>query len=87
VARQEKFIGAPLEAKVRLQAGRELYPLLEEYFSELTALFITSQVLLENHSNADLSGRVGAHLGVEVRTVLEMAIGFDAAYPTVCDSQ
>ena len=30
-ARQEKFIGAPLEARVQLSADGELYPLLSEY--------------------------------------------------------
>ena len=30
-ARKEKFIGAPLEARVNLSANGDLYPLLEEY--------------------------------------------------------
>jgi isoleucyl-tRNA synthetase len=46
-ARQEKFIGAPLEARVRLAAGPSVYPLLEKYAKELPALFIVSQVVLE----------------------------------------
>jgi len=37
-ARQEKFIGAPLEARVQLSAGSELYPLLNEYARELPGL-------------------------------------------------
>jgi len=48
-ARQEKFIGAPLEARVNLSANGSLYPLLEEYAQELPALFIVSQVRLNNH--------------------------------------
>ena len=43
-ARQEKLIGAPLEARVRLSANGDLYPLLEEYQAELPGLFIVSQV-------------------------------------------
>ena len=43
-ARREKFIGAPLEARVRLTADSDVYPLLEEYITELPALFIVSQV-------------------------------------------
>lgn len=88
VARQEKFIGAPLEAKVRLQAGKELYPLLEEYLPELPALFITSQVLLENHSDADLSVHVERASGSKCERCWKYstAIGFDPAYPTVCDT-
>ncbi len=34
-ARNEKLIGAPLEARVRLQADGDLYPLLEKYAREL----------------------------------------------------
>ena len=34
-ARQEKFIGAPLEAAVHLKADGDLYPLLEQYAAEL----------------------------------------------------
>jgi isoleucyl-tRNA synthetase len=50
LARQEKFIGAPLEARVRLKAGDDLYPLLNDHLSELPALFIVSQVILERGS-------------------------------------
>jgi isoleucyl-tRNA synthetase len=39
-ARQEKLIGAPLEAKVTLKKD----PLLEEYLADLPALFVVSQV-------------------------------------------
>ncbi len=34
-ARNEKLIGAPLEARVRLSANGDLYPLLTEYAREL----------------------------------------------------
>src|SRR5574340_71683 len=54
VARQEKFIGAPLEAAVRLRANSELYRLLNEYESELPALFIVSEVVLEDASDVTL---------------------------------
>ncbi len=47
-ARQEKTIGAPLEAHVFLTADHELAPLLEEYRKELPGLFIVSQVSLKN---------------------------------------
>jgi isoleucyl-tRNA synthetase len=43
-ARQEKFIGAPLEAKVVLASPD--YKLLDEYRAELPGLFIVSQVEL-----------------------------------------
>ena len=47
VARKDKFIGAPLEASVRLSVDGDLYPLLEEYQQELPGLFIVSQVSLD----------------------------------------
>jgi isoleucyl-tRNA synthetase len=43
-ARNEKLIGAPLEARVRLSANGDLYTLLEQYAAQLPALFIVSQV-------------------------------------------
>ncbi|MFN7935015.1 MAG: isoleucine--tRNA ligase [Bryobacteraceae bacterium] len=88
VARQEKFIGAPLEARVRLQAGKDLYPLLDSYLEELPALFITSQVSLENHAEAELSVHVERASGGKCERCWKYsnAIGFDPALPTVCDT-
>ncbi|MBS1824868.1 MAG: class I tRNA ligase family protein, partial [Acidobacteria bacterium] len=88
VARQEKFIGAPLEARVRLQAGKDLYPLLDSYLEELPSLFITSQVTLENHAEAELSVHVERASGGKCERCWKYsnAIGFDPALPTVCDT-
>jgi len=58
VARQEKFIGASLEALVQLKAGPELYPLLDEYERELPSLFIVSQVTVEEAPGVELSVHV-----------------------------
>ena len=43
-ARNEKLIGAPLEARVHLTANGDLYPLLEQYAEQLPGLFIVSEV-------------------------------------------
>ncbi len=51
-ARQAKLIGAPLEARVSLSANGDLYPLLEQYAQDLPALFVVSQVNLNNQSDA-----------------------------------
>ena len=51
-ARNEKLIGAPLEARVRLSANGDLYPLLEQYAGELPGLFIVSQVTLDKARRA-----------------------------------
>ena len=56
-ARQEKFIGAPLEARVQLSADGDLYPLLSQYARELPGLFIVSQVELQNHAQEGVAGR------------------------------
>ncbi len=58
IARQEKFIGASLEALVQLKAGPDLYRLLEEYERELPTLFIVSQVTLEEEPGVELSVHV-----------------------------
>ncbi len=88
VARQEKFIGAPLEARVRLRAGKDLYPLLDEFLAELPGLFIVSQVTLENHAEADLAVHVERAVGGKCERCWKysQAIGFDPAFPTVCDT-
>ncbi len=85
-ARQAKFIGAPLEARVRLEG----FAGLEESAAELPALFIVSQVVV------DPAGSNGG----QPRVVVERAdgakcercwkysteVGCDARYPTVCDT-
>jgi len=45
-ARNEKLIGAPLEARLILSANGDLLPLLEEYAADLPGLFIVSQVVI-----------------------------------------
>lgn len=87
-ARQEKFIGAPLEARVRLTAGRELFPLLEEYLEELPVLFIVSQVALENHTEAQLAVHVERAPGSKCERCWKYttSVGFDPEFPTICQS-
>jgi len=85
VARQEKFIGAPLEAKVHLKAGDDLLPLLEQYKNALPALFITSQVSLEGHSDAELSVHVHHAEGQKCERCWKyLTLGSNPRFPTVC---
>ena len=70
-ARNEKLIGAPLEARVRLSANGDLYPLLEEYAGELPALFIVSQVELDARRRRP-GRRSRARRWREVRALLEV---------------
>src|SRR5581483_5985982 len=66
VARKEKFIGAPLEARVRVAADGDLYPLLDEYSGELPGLFIVSQVSLDKAAaGSDVAVKVERAAGVK----------------------
>lgn len=95
IARQEKFIGNPLEAKVRLSSDGDLTPLLQDYRAALPSLFIVSQVEISQES---LAGAYESQLpGLRVR--IERAagrkcarcwnyserVGEDSRYPTVCE--
>ncbi|MCU0245807.1 MAG: isoleucine--tRNA ligase, partial [Bryobacter sp.] len=84
-ARNEKRIGAPLEAKVTLAAGEELYPLLEEYRSDLPALFIVSQVTVAR-GEGPLAVTVDRADGVKCERCWKytLDVGSEAALPTVC---
>jgi isoleucyl-tRNA synthetase len=87
-ARQEKFIGAPLEARVRLTANSDLYPLLEEYARELPALFIVSQVKVAQASACDglSSIKVERADGVKCERCWKYTTdtGSDPRFPTIC---
>jgi len=86
VARQEKFIGAPLEARVRLKAGDKIYPLLEEYLTELPGLFIVSQVALDRAAGDDLSVEIERAQGEKCERCWKYTtdVGEDPDFPTVC---
>jgi isoleucyl-tRNA synthetase len=84
-ARQEKRIGAPLEAQVRLRAGGALYPLLHQYAAELPGLFIVSQVALEP-GEEDLAVEIGPAAGAKCERCWKYTtdVGADPTFPTVC---
>ncbi len=88
VARQEKFIGAPLEARVRLKAGAELYPLLNQYATQLPAFFIVSQVTLESQVDAELAVHVERATGEKCERCWKYStrVGEDSKHPTVCEN-
>ena len=86
VARQEKFIGAPLEAHVHIAANGDVYPLLNEYAKDLPGLFIVSQVALENRAGDALSVKIGRAEGTKCERCWKYTtdVGAAAAFPTVC---
>jgi isoleucyl-tRNA synthetase len=85
-ARQSKFIGAPLEARVHLTADGDLYPLLEGYVPELPGLFIVSQVTLERSKDAGLSVRVDRAEGTKCERCWKYTtdVGSHPELPTIC---
>ncbi len=88
VARQEKFIGAPLEARIRLSANGDLYPLLEKYAADLPALFIVSEVELAPGAGDAMQVKVERAAGSKCERCWKYKtdIGSNAAFPTICAS-
>jgi len=86
-ARQEKFIGKSLEAKLRIQADAEQFALLKQYEDELAEWFIVSQVELSSHS-APLAIEVLKAEGSKCERCwkFKVDIGANAKYPTACAS-
>ncbi|MBM3724042.1 MAG: isoleucine--tRNA ligase [Acidobacteria bacterium] len=84
-ARDQKFIGGSLEAKVTIEADPEWFALLDEYQEELPSLFIVSEVVLEN-SAAALSVHVEKAGGVKCERCWKFTtdVGQDPEFPTVC---
>jgi isoleucyl-tRNA synthetase len=85
-ARQEKFIGAPLEAAVHLAADDGLYSLLKKHAAELPSLFIVSQVSIDKHSEKVLSVDVSRAEGVKCARCWKYTsdVGSLAELPSVC---
>ena len=85
-ARQEKVIGAPLEAQVRLNANGDLYPLLRQYAGELPGLFIVSEVAVENGAG-ELAVTVEKSSASKCERCWKYLpeVGGNADYPTICN--
>jgi isoleucyl-tRNA synthetase len=84
-ARNDKLIGAPLEAAVRLRASGDVYALLKKYEGELAALFIVSQVeLAESEAALDVAVERAAGTKCERCWKYTTDIGGDPRYPTIC---
>jgi isoleucyl-tRNA synthetase len=87
-ARNEKLIGAPLEARVRISTNGDLYPLLEQHAGELPGLFIVSEVELQKGEGNAISVQVERAGGVKCERCWKYTsdVGSDARFPTVCKS-
>jgi isoleucyl-tRNA synthetase len=84
-ARNEKLIGAPLEARVKLAADGDWYALLEEYAAQLPSLFIVSQVDVER-APGELAVQVARAAGQKCERCWKYTtdVGSDERFPTVC---
>jgi isoleucyl-tRNA synthetase len=85
-ARREKFIGAPLEARIRLSANGTLYPILDRYRDELPGLFIVSQVMLNRGDPLTVSVERAAGAKCERCWKYTEDVGSTPEFPTVCGS-
>ena len=86
-AREDKVIGASLEAAVSLEAGGDLYRLLESHAADLPTWFIVSQVNLEpGRDSAALNVRVERARGDKCERCWKytLDVGSDPEFPTVC---
>ena len=89
-ARRQKFIGAPLEARVLLNAGAALYPLLAEYAPSLPELFIVSQVqvaqasALTQASSCEIQIERADGLKCERCYKYTTDTGVDPRFPSIC---
>jgi len=85
-ARQEKVIGSSLEARVRISADGDLYPLLNQYENELPGLFIVSQVDLRNHADAGINVMIDRAPGSKCERCWKYTedVGSVSALPSVC---
>jgi isoleucyl-tRNA synthetase len=84
VKRQEKFIGAPLEARVKITANGDLYPLLEKHAVDLPGFFIVSQVELAQ--GPELQVAVERALGNKCERCWKYTrdVGINERFPTIC---
>jgi len=91
--RREKLIGAPLEAKVLIDANPEKYDLLKRYeqYEDLPGLFIVSQVELKKVTHLphypDFEVKVVKAEGVKCSRCwrYQTSVGANAAHPELCD--
>ncbi len=86
-ARQQKFIGNALEARVRLSVDGEWGPLLADYASDLPMLFIVSQVALaEGSGDQPVRVEIERADGAKCERCWKYAtdVGVHAQWPTLC---
>jgi isoleucyl-tRNA synthetase len=89
-ARNQKMIGANLQAQVTLSAADPVYSVLERYKGDLRYIFIVSAVELKRGSgngDAPVSVQVSKALGAKCERCWNYStrVGENAEYPTICE--
>jgi isoleucyl-tRNA synthetase len=90
-ARNNKLIGANLEAQVKLIASDAVYPVLERHKDDLRYLFIVSQVNVERSPSGNGTGGLTVEVSKASGAKCERcwnfstSVGEDPEYPTVCE--
>jgi isoleucyl-tRNA synthetase len=85
-ARNDKLIGAPLDARIVSTASGDQATLLERYAAELPPLFIVSQVEVKRKADGELEVTVERAAGQKCERCWRYTTdtGADSRYPTVC---
>jgi isoleucyl-tRNA synthetase len=83
--RERKLIGASIEAKVTVRVGGDLYQLLQRYADQLPAVFIVSQVELQQGEPGVLVAEVEHAAGKKCERCWNWSesVGRDERYPTL----
>jgi isoleucyl-tRNA synthetase len=85
-ARNEKLIGAPLEAQVQVSANGDLLPLLQQYLAQLPELFVVSNATLQSAGGPEADIAVARADGQKCERCWKYTtdVGSDSRFPTVC---
>ncbi len=90
-ARNQKLIGAGLEAQVKVTAGEPSYSVLARYADQLRYVFIVSSVILEKGASGNGSSGINVEVskapGLKCERCYNYSthVGEDTNYPTVCE--
>ena len=86
-AREARLIGNSLEARLNFQAPEDDFDLLEEFRSDLPALFIVSEVEVRPAESRELAVQVSRAGGQKCERCwnYSVSVGGDQDYPAVCE--
>jgi isoleucyl-tRNA synthetase len=86
-ARQDKVIGHPLDAVVKVKAPQKLFDFLQGFGAELREIFIVSQVALERDgAAAEMTVTVARAEGAKCQRcwVYDTSVGAKKEHPEIC---